>query len=110
VDSIPTSAAREDHVSMGSIAARKLGAVVENVSNVLAVELLAAAQGIDLRKPLATSRRLQRAHALVRDCAAFWDRDRPFAPDLERMRASVESDAFESVVQVAADAHVSIAT
>ena len=109
VDSLPTSANQEDHVSMATGAALRLAAMARSASTIVAIELLAAAQGIDLRKPLATSRRLQRAHALVRGCAAFWDRDRPFAPDLERTRASVESDAFGSVVQVAADAHVSIA-
>ena len=109
VDSLPTSANQEDHVSMATGAALRLAAMVRNTSTIVAIELLAAAQGIDLRKPLATSMRLQRAHALVRECAAFWDRDRSFAPDLERVRASVESDAFEGIVQVAADAHVSIA-
>jgi histidine ammonia-lyase len=109
IDSLSTSANQEDHVSMATGAALRLGPMARNTSTIVAIELLAAAQGIDLRKPLTTSVRLQRAHALVRDCAAFWDRDRAFAPDLERMRASVESDAFESIVHVAADAHVSIA-
>jgi histidine ammonia-lyase len=109
VDSLPTSANQEDHVSMATGAALRLAPMARNTATIVAIELLAAAQGIDLRKPLATSLRLQRAHTLVRDCAAFWDRDRAFAPDLERMRTGVESDAFERIVHVAADARVWVA-
>jgi histidine ammonia-lyase len=61
---------------------------------IIAVELLAAAQGIELRRPLKTSARLQQAVALVREAAAFWQRDRAFAPDLAAMRERVEAGAF----------------
>jgi len=98
VDSLPTSANQEDHVSMATGAALRLAAMVGNTSSIVAIELLAAAQGIELRKPLKTSARLQDAHAIVRRSAAFWDRDRAFAPDLARMRASVEAGDFARFV------------
>jgi len=94
VDSLPTSANQEDHVSMATNAARRLLPMAGNTSAIVAVELLAAAQGIDMRQPLATSPALARAHATIREVAAFWDRDRAFAPDLAAMRARVESGDF----------------
>jgi len=65
-----------------------------NVAAIVAIELLAAAQGVDLRAPLTTSPRLQSALRRIRSEAAFWDRDRAFAPDLARMRLLVEEGAF----------------
>ena len=82
VDSIPTSADVEDHVSMGMGAALKLGRVVTNTRRVLAVELAAAAQGIDLLRPLRSSPSLEALHAAVRERIARWDEDREMAPDL----------------------------
>jgi histidine ammonia-lyase len=99
VDSLPTSANQEDHVSMATGAALRLAAMVGNTSAIIAIEMLAAAQGIELRQPLKTSVRLRDAHAIVRECAAFWDRDRAFAPDLARMRASVEAGTFARFVE-----------
>jgi len=66
VDSLPTSANQEDHVSMATFAARRLREMAENTANIVAIELLAAAQGIDLRQPLATSPRLREAHSTIR--------------------------------------------
>ena len=82
VDSIPTSADKEDHVSMGMWAALKLGDVAANVRRILAIELLAAAQGVDLLRPLRSSAPLEELHALVRTVAAPWDEDREMGPDL----------------------------
>lgn len=82
VDSIPTSADKEDHVSMGMWAALKCGLVAANVRQILAIELLAAAQGIDLLRPLRSSSRLERLHLAVRESVARWDEDREMAPDL----------------------------
>ncbi len=82
VDSIPTSADKEDHVSMGMTAALKLGSVLANVRRVLAIELVAAAQGIDLLRPLTSSAPLERLHARVRARVRSWDEDREMAPDL----------------------------
>jgi histidine ammonia-lyase len=94
VDSVPRSANLEDHVSMATNAALRLAPMAGNMATIVAVELLAAAQGVELRAPLATSPRLQGAVALVRREAAFWDRDRAFAPDLERVRVLVERGEF----------------
>jgi len=94
VDSLPTSANQEDHVSMATNAARRLAPMAANVAGIVAIELLAAAQGVDLRAPLQTSKPLQDAHALVREVVSFWDRDRMFAPDLAAMRLRVERGDF----------------
>ncbi len=98
VDSLPTSANQEDHVSMATNAALRLGSMVTNTATIAAIELLAAAQGVELRSPLATSPRLQEALRLIRAEVAFWDRDRAFAPDLTRARALVEAGTFEPFV------------
>ncbi len=82
VDTIPTSAGREDHVSMGAWAARKLAKVVENLRAVLAVELLEAAQGIELRRPLRSSPPLERAMAVVRARVPALDADRFLHADI----------------------------
>jgi histidine ammonia-lyase len=94
VDSLPTSANQEDHVSMATHAARRLGDMAANSAGVVAIELLAAAQGIDLRAPLATSPPLERARRLVREVAAFYDHDRYFAPDIEAARGLVTRAQF----------------
>ena len=94
VDSLPTSANQEDHVSMATFAARRLIPMAGNTAAIVAIELLAAAQGIELREPLKTSPKLAEAFAMVRTEAAFWDRDRAFAPDLAAMRRRVEAGAF----------------
>jgi histidine ammonia-lyase len=86
VDSIPTSAGKEDHVSMGPIAARKLARNVANLENVLAIELLAAAQALDLRRPLRSSPPLEALHARLRAQVAPWDADRYAAADIAAAR------------------------
>ena len=98
VDSLPTSANQEDHVSMATNAALRLAPMASNTSAIVAIELLAAAQGVELRAPLATSTALRDALHLIRRDVAFWDRDRAFAPDLARARALVEGGSFERFV------------
>ena len=98
VDSLPTSANQEDHVSMSTFAARRLAAMAENSAAIVAIELLAASQGIDLRAPLKTSPALQDAHALVRAAVGFYDHDRYFAPDIATVRRLVEAGAFHRFV------------
>jgi len=100
VDSLPTSANQEDHVSMATGAALRLSPMAGHTSAIVAIELIAAAQGVDMRKPLTTSPRLQRALAMVRESVAYWDRDRAFAPDLAAMRERVENGAFETFVSL----------
>ncbi len=89
VDSIPTSANQEDHNSMGSIAARKLWNVVANVECVLSIELLCAAQGVDLLRPLTSSERLERVIARIREHVPFADEDRVLYHDMEKVRRLV---------------------
>ena len=92
VDTIPTSADKEDHVSMGMGAALKLGAVADNLRRVLAIELVAAAQGIDLLRPLTSSLPLEALHAAVREHVAPWDEDREMAPDLARAERLLQGE------------------
>ena len=94
-DSIPTSAGREDHVSMSMWAAVKAARVVELATGVVAIELLAAAQGIDLLAPLVTSPALARIHAAVRRCVPFLDADRPPAPDIAALTSVIASGDLE---------------
>lgn len=91
-DSIPTGAAKEDHVSMSPIAARKFSAVAHNAAWVLAIELLAGCQALDLLRPLRSSAPLERARAAVRRRVRRWDRDRYLAPDLAAATELVEGD------------------
>jgi histidine ammonia-lyase len=89
VDTIPTSAGKEDHVSMGPIAARKLERVVDNASLVLAIEAMAAARALDLRGPK-TTRPLQAVHAAIRRYVAPHDGgDRSLSAEIEALAAAV---------------------
>jgi hypothetical protein len=94
VDSIPTSANQEDHVSMATHGARRLTDMAENAANVLAIELLAGAQGIDFLRPLRTSEPLERVMSAVRERVAPYDRDRFFAPDIAAIDELVRAGAF----------------
>jgi len=97
VDSLPTSANQEDHVSMATFAARRLGDMVQNTATIVAIELLAAAQGIDFRRPLRSSPALEEAHALIRGAAPHLEGDRFLATDIEAMTPMVESGAFTAL-------------
>jgi histidine ammonia-lyase len=89
VDSIPTSAGQEDHVSMAPIAGRKAGAVARNAAGVIAVELIAAAQGVDFHAPLKTSTRLQAIQEKVRALTPRLTRDRYWGDELGGVQAAV---------------------
>ncbi|QPC86909.1 histidine ammonia-lyase [Mesorhizobium sp. NBSH29] len=93
VDSIPTSANQEDHVSMAAHGARRLMAMVDNATAVVGIELLAAAQGCDFHQPLASSTALQAVRALLRAEVPHLDEDRHFHPDMEKAIALVRSGA-----------------
>lgn len=84
VDSLPTSANQEDHVSMATFAGRRLSDMAENTRGILAVELLAACQGLDFRAPLKSTSQLEKIKAELRSHVAFYDKDRYFAPDIEK--------------------------
>jgi histidine ammonia-lyase len=101
VDSIPTSANQEDHVSMATGAARKARTIAGNAAGVVAVELMAAAQGIDLRAPLKTSPTLAAAHARVREVSTFLDKDRYLADELAAIQRLVVTGAFNALPAVA---------
>lgn len=91
VDSIPTSLGQEDHVSMGPIAARKTLRIIDNLENILAVELLCAAQAFDYRRPLKSSKILECVHKLVRKHISHAEKDRVFADDLKVARELIAS-------------------
>ena len=99
VDSIPTSANQEDHVSMATHAARRLSAMVDNAAAVVGIELLAAAQGIDFHRPAKSSPRLEEVHAQIRGEVAFYSADRYFAPDIGLARSWVKSGRFTALVK-----------
>jgi histidine ammonia-lyase len=90
-DSIPTGAAKEDHVSMSSIAARKFSEVADNAAAVLGIELLAACQALDFLRPRKSSPPIEAVRREVRRSVRTWTRDRFLAPELEKGRALVES-------------------
>ncbi len=98
VDSIPTSANQEDHVSMATHAARRLGPMVENAAAVVGIELLAAAQGIDFHRPARSSASLEHVHAGIRADVPFYAADRYFAPDIEAAKKLVQSGRFATFV------------
>ncbi|WP_324806259.1 histidine ammonia-lyase [Sphingomonas sp. LY29] len=96
VDSIPTSAGQEDHVSMAPIAARKAGAIARNVAGVIAIELIAAAQGVDYHAPLQTSADLRRIHEKVRALSPHLEADRYWADEMAALQAAVLAGEFAS--------------
>jgi len=97
IDSIPTSANQEDHVSMATHGARRLHTMIPNVLNVVAIEFLAACQGIDFRRPLKTSAPLQRAHEALRAQVPFAAQDRLLALDIEAASEAVRTPAVQSL-------------
>ena len=98
VDSLPTSANQEDHVSMATHAARRLQAMNSNIRGIVAIELLAACQGVDFRRPLKTSSTLEQVYNEVRRFVPFYDKDRFFAPDIESIRQLLSSGDLISLL------------
>jgi histidine ammonia-lyase len=98
IDSLPTSANQEDHVSMATWAARRLADIADNTAGIIAIELIAAAQGVDLRRPLKTSRALQSVHDALRRRVRFWDEDREMAPDIAAAKALVTTGEIRRLV------------
>ncbi len=94
VDSLPTSANQEDHVSMATFAARRLGDMNLNTRYIVAIELLGACQGIELRRPLRSNKQLEDYWQVVRSVAAYWDHDRYFQPDLEAIARLIRDNSF----------------
>lgn len=98
VDSISTSAAQEDHVSMGGFAARKALTVVEHVEYCIAIELLCACQAIEFLRPLTTTKPLEAVHAVVRTVVKPWDKDRHMSPDIEAVVMLLREDKIWEAV------------
>lgn len=99
VDSIPTSANQEDHVSMATHGARRLGPMIDNAAAVIGIELLAAAQGIDFHRPARSSTDLEKVHDVIRGDVPFYVVDRYFAPDIRAAQHWVKSGRFSALVK-----------
>ena len=99
VDSIPTSGNQEDYVSMGMSAARRLRPMFDNLRGILAIELLAACQGIDLLSPLRTGTLAQKAHARVRSVAKKVEEDRSLAKDIAAVGALITDGSFQNILR-----------
>jgi histidine ammonia-lyase len=99
VDSLPTSANQEDHVSMSTFAARRLNEMAQNTAVIIGIELLAAAQGIDFHAPLKTAPKLDEVHQRLRSQISFYSQDRLFAPDIEAAKKMVISGALSENCQ-----------
>lgn len=98
VDSIPTSGNKEDHVSMGMGAALKLKEIIRNVEWILAIELLAAAQGIDLLSPLMPGIGTRRAYDLIRGEVPMLEEDRVISKDIEKISGLISKGVFSSIL------------
>jgi histidine ammonia-lyase len=99
VDSIPTSADQEDHVSMGTIAARKCRSILENVRNVVAIEYMCAAQGLDLLEPLQTSEPLAGAKGIIRHHVKKLEDDRQLSPDIQTIVELIKTRQISAAVE-----------
>ena len=94
VDSLPTSANQEDHVSMATYAGRRLKNMAENTAGILGIELLAAAQGMDFRAPNKSTCKIEEAKKIIRDEVSFYDEDRYFTDDIEKAIKIVSSGVY----------------
>lgn len=99
VDTIPTSAEKEDHVSMGTIAARKFSQILENATQVISLELLSACQGLDLLKPLTPAAGVKRAFSVLRSQVPFAEKDRIFAFDQRKIRELITQGTIVEEVE-----------
>ena len=100
VDSLPTSANQEDHVSMATNAALRLTPMADNLEAILAIELLAAAQGIEFHRPMRSSAPIEAAHAALRAHVAPWEEDRVMAPDIAAARRLIADAHFAAAVEL----------
>ena len=98
VDSLPTSANQEDHVSMATFAARRLQSMVRNTSYILSIEWLASAQGIEFLRPLKSSVSLEKAISILREQVSFMDQDRWLSPDIEAAATLVNSGQLSELL------------
>ncbi len=94
VDSLPTSANQEDHVSMATYAARRLHTMLDNVADIVAIELLAAAQGIDFRRPEESSPAIMQVMAALREISPAYEEDRSLSSDIRRVAATIDDGEY----------------
>lgn len=99
IGSIPTSANQEDYVSMGMGAARRLAPMLANVRNILAVELLAACQGLDFLAPLRPGLEVRKAYDIVRSLSKRVDSDRSLTPDIKAVSTAIETEKFSDLIR-----------
>jgi histidine ammonia-lyase len=100
IDSLPTSANQEDHVSMATFAGRRLWDIFDNVAGILGIEWLAASQGLDFRSPLETSDKLKSVKALLRTKVPFYDKDRYFSPDIENAKKLIVNRSLLDIIDI----------
>lgn len=98
VDSIPTSAEKEDHVSMGTIASRKAAQIFQNTEHILAMEFLSASQGLEFSRPLKSSSCLEKLHACIREVVPFAKEDRIFSKDVQNILSLMKSETILQTV------------
>ncbi len=103
VDSLPTGANQEDHVSMATFAARRLQVMIANTAHILGIELLAAAQGIEFLRPLCTSMAIERVHALLRKSVSALKQVRHLSPDIEYATQLVRDGSISHVFRALPD-------
>ena len=94
VDSLPTSANQEDHVSMATFAARRLHTMLDNVADIVAIELLAAAQGIEFHRPTTSSPAIEDVMSAIRELSPVYEEDRSLSPDIRRVAAIIDNGEF----------------
>ena len=94
VDSIPTSANQEDHVSMATFAARRLHTMLDNVADIVAIELLAAAQGIEFHRPTNSSPAIEEVMVALRELSPPYEDDRSLSPDIRRVAAAIDEGEY----------------
>ena len=99
IDTVPTSANQEDHVSMATHGARRLLEMAQNSATVIAIELLAATQGLEFHRPLKTSPPLEAVAAEIRHLVGPYERDRYFAPDIAAITQFVQQGSLRSLVR-----------
>jgi len=98
IDNVPTDGGKEDHVSMGVTAAKKLRSIVENAEHLMSIELITAAEGLEYRAPLRPGRGVKRAYEIVRAHIPRLTNDRPLAPNIEKIVRAIRGGDFDSLV------------
>jgi histidine ammonia-lyase len=97
IDNVPTDGGKEDHVSMGMTAATKLRSIVDNAELITAIELITAAEGLEYRAPLQPGRGVRQAYEIVRGHVSRLTKDRPLAPDIEKVVRVIRNGEFDSL-------------